>query len=188
MQPDFNLDDVCETILAIPANIAVFKVESNDRFVIMGMSSSLETLYESPPGAGVGAEVDDFRFDIKTRRRLRDIYIKCRDSGSEAVMEEVLPKLDSSQVWTSRTVVPLFDVDGDVTALVSTVSDITELVMTRKTLVRTLSTTASGFVTICAWCRKIRENDQWTPLDKYIRDHSESDEVVCPDCQTKRRY
>lgn len=49
--------------------------------------------------------------------------------------------------------------------------------------------TLSGLIPICAWCgSKIRGDDgQWTPVEKYIKDHSEAEFThgICLDCLAK---
>ncbi len=48
--------------------------------------------------------------------------------------------------------------------------------------------TLKGLLPICASCNKIRDdNDQWTPVDVYIRDHSDAEIThgYCPDCVIK---
>ncbi|MBD3660963.1 MAG: hypothetical protein HUJ11_02015, partial [Arenibacter algicola] len=80
MLSKFTLDDVCESLAAIPANIAVFKVEPDDQFVIMKMSPMLEALYGVERDSAIGTAVDEFDFDEALRRRLKSTYTKCRDS------------------------------------------------------------------------------------------------------------
>lgn len=186
MLTDFTLDDVCETIETFPANIAIFDVEPGDRFVIRSMSHSLEILYGIEPGAAKGIPLEQFTFDDETKARLKTTYIRCRDTRMQVTMDEEIPRPDGSSVWTSRTVVPLMDDAGDVVALISTVIDITELVKVRSALVRTLSVAATGFVTICAWCRNIKDEREWVPLEKYVNDHPGSGIVVCPECASHR--
>ena len=183
MLSKFTLNDVCESLLSIPANIAIFRVAPDDQFIILGMSPSLEALYGVGPGGAIGQEVANFRFDEAVRNRLRANYINCRDSRATVSFEEELTNRDGSRFWTSRTVTPLFDADEQVVALVATVFDITELVSKRRMLIRTLSTTASGFVTLCAWCRKVEEGDSWTPLEEYVKQLPDSDIVLCPNCR-----
>lgn len=48
----------------------------------------------------------------------------------------------------------------------------------------------SGFIPICAACKKIRDDRGfWQQIEKYIRDHSEAEftHSICPDC-AKRLY
>lgn len=178
----FSLEDFCETVLAVPANVAVLRVEPKDRFVVAAMSPGLESLYKLEPGDSIGMEVDDFKYRRTTRRNLKEAYINCRDSRSAVIMEEELPTPIGDWIWTSRTVAPLFDDNGDVIAVISTVIDITELAMTRKAMADSLSAVASGFVTICAWCQNIKESSSWTPLDDYVKDHTQSRFGLCPSC------
>lgn len=182
----FSLDDVCETVVAFPTNVAVFKVEANDRFVLRAMSPGLIDLYKTSAEVAIGMEVDEFRFDAATRTRLRGAYMECWDSLAEVIMEEELVKPGGFRVFTSRTIVPVLDPDGAAVALISTVNDISELVTKRRVLVRTLSAMASGFETICAWCRKIRNDDAWITLDQYVKDHKDSDSTVCPQCRNRK--
>ena len=41
-----------------------------------------------------------------------------------------------------------------------------------------------GILHVCSFCKKIRANNLWIPIDSYIRDHSEADfsHGVCPQC------
>ena len=48
--------------------------------------------------------------------------------------------------------------------------------------------TLSGFLPICASCKKIRDdNGYWNQIEEYIREHSEAEfsHGICPDCKTK---
>jgi len=48
--------------------------------------------------------------------------------------------------------------------------------------------TLGSFLPICANCKKIREgDDSWTPIEKYIHDHSETEfsHGICPECAKK---
>ena len=48
--------------------------------------------------------------------------------------------------------------------------------------------TLSGLLPVCAWCKKIRtDNNCWEQLETYIRHHSDADfsHGICPDCLEK---
>ena len=48
--------------------------------------------------------------------------------------------------------------------------------------------TLGSFLPICANCKKIREDDDsWTAIEVYIRDHSETEfsHGICPECAKK---
>jgi hypothetical protein len=42
-----------------------------------------------------------------------------------------------------------------------------------------------GILPVCSFCKKIRVEDQWVPIEVYIRDHSavEFSHSLCPDCR-----
>jgi len=45
-----------------------------------------------------------------------------------------------------------------------------------------------GLLPVCAWCRKIRdEQNNWQPLDSYLSKHAKIDVThsICPDCMSK---
>jgi hypothetical protein len=44
-----------------------------------------------------------------------------------------------------------------------------------------------GFLPICAHCKKIRELDQWEPVEQYLKSHTLADftHSICPDCLKK---
>lgn len=86
---------------------------------------------------------------------------------------------------------------GDDWNILLTVNDITQLKKNEKdkeNLIGELSKalsevkTLSGFLPICASCKKIRDDSgYWTQIESYIRDHSEADftHSICPDCARK---
>ena len=46
-----------------------------------------------------------------------------------------------------------------------------------------------GLLPVCAWCRKIRdEQNNWQPLDSYLSKHAKIDVThsICPDCMSKQ--
>jgi hypothetical protein len=41
-----------------------------------------------------------------------------------------------------------------------------------------------GFLTVCAWCRKIHHDDQWIPIEEYVQRgfHAKTSHGMCPTC------
>ena len=41
-----------------------------------------------------------------------------------------------------------------------------------------------GLFPVCSFCKKIRSEDQWNPIEQYITSHSEADfsHGLCPEC------
>lgn len=91
-----------------------------------------------------------------------------------------------------------FSLDG-ISYLVGVGLDISDRVKSEKekeTLINRLKQTLSevkklsGFIPICASCKKIRDDEgYWKQIEAYIRDHSEAEfsHSICPDC-AKRLY
>jgi len=47
-----------------------------------------------------------------------------------------------------------------------------------------------GFVPICAWCRKVRsDDDYWESIEEYFETHSlvQFTHGMCPDCSSKQK-
>lgn len=44
-----------------------------------------------------------------------------------------------------------------------------------------------GFLSVCSFCKRIRVDDTWHPIEEYIRDHSAAEftHSLCPDCRDK---
>jgi len=44
-----------------------------------------------------------------------------------------------------------------------------------------------GFLPVCSFCKRIRVNDRWIPIEVYISDHSEAvfSHGYCPECAQK---
>ncbi|RJP92466.1 MAG: hypothetical protein C4518_07390 [Desulfobacteraceae bacterium] len=57
------------------------------------------------------------------------------------------------------------------------------MIMTRQLLERIQY--LEGILPVCMFCKKIRKEDQWVPIENYIRDHSaaEFSHSLCPDCR-----
>ena len=41
-----------------------------------------------------------------------------------------------------------------------------------------------GFLPVCSFCKKIRVDKDWIPIEQYIKDHSEAEfsHSLCPEC------
>ncbi len=46
-----------------------------------------------------------------------------------------------------------------------------------------------GFLPMCSFCKRIRVEDRWVPIDQYVTDHSAAvvSHGLCPDC-LRRNY
>lgn len=58
----------------------------------------------------------------------------------------------------------------------------------RKKLEESLTKVLSGYLSICAECKKIHDNEgNWIQVESYVRDHTEAQfsHSLCPDCSKK---
>ena len=104
---------------------------------------------------------------------------------------------NGSRVLIRNTEVPAFDANGKVIGVEGIVQDITEqrrAEAEREELIQKLETalrkvnTLSGFLPICAKCKKIRgEDNAWHPVETYVKKHSNADFSyrLCPECHQR---
>jgi len=105
--------------------------------------------------------------------------------------------LAAGDKWLDVTSDPVFDKDGEIISAVHIISDITErkqLETEKEKFVSELKDalakvkTLSGFLPICASCKKIRDDKgYWNQIEAYIQDHSEAEfsHGICPECAKK---
>jgi len=103
-------------------------------------------------------------------------------------------RLPSGDRMLQVTVDPVLGEGGNLISVVHIISDITALNRAdeqQKNLISELQSalakvkTLSGFLPICASCKKIRDDKgYWNQIETYIRDHSEADfsHGICPEC------
>ncbi len=116
-------------------------------------------------------------------------FIRMRETYQRETM-----RLPSGDQMLQVTVDPVLGEDGDLISAVHIISDITALTRAeeqQKNLISELQNalakvkTLSGFLPICASCKKIRDDKgYWNQIETYIRDHSEADfsHGICPEC------
>lgn len=92
---------------------------------------------------------------------------------------------------------PLFHPDGRVSGIIGLFEDISERIHMEKERDQLISElksalskirTLSGFIPICASCKKIRDDKGfWTQVEEYVHEHydAEFSHGVCPDCMKK---
>ncbi|MFH0958069.1 MAG: PAS domain-containing protein [Pseudomonadota bacterium] len=110
--------------------------------------------------------------------------------------EKAIMTTPDGRVWDERGE-PVFDDDGNLIGVVELAQDITDrkrLEEEKEKVVIDLEKALSqvkklsGFLPICASCKKIRDDQgYWRQVEEYIRDHSEAQfsHGICPDCARK---
>ena len=113
----------------------------------------------------------------------------------QTVKEEIDDKYIGFPLLVSCS--PLMHDDGSLLGSVHVARDISEqrkAAEIREKLIRQLETSLtkvrllSGFIPICAACKKIRDDQgYWQQVEEYIRDHSEAEfsHSICPACAKK---
>ena len=121
-----------------------------------------------------------------------------RSQGKVITIQTRVRHKDGSWRWVESVCMNLLDKPG-VQAVVANFRDITERKEAegeREKLIRELQsalaqvTTLSGLLPICAWCKKIRDDEgYWQDVEGYLRKHSQVDfsHGICPDCVAKYR-
>ncbi len=104
-------------------------------------------------------------------------------------MEYRLRRSDGVFRWLFDRGVPFYGPSGQFAGYIGSCIDVTERVVAEAQLKVALETelnTLRGLLPICAWCKKIRDEDgQWSELEHYVCRHSKVDltHVLCPDCR-----
>ena len=121
-----------------------------------------------------------------------------RSQGKVITIQTRVRHKDGPWRWVESVCMNLLDKPG-VQAVVANFRDITERKEAegeREKLIRELQsalaqvTTLSGLLPICAWCKKIRDDEgYWQDVEGYLRKHSQVDfsHGICPDCVAKYR-
>ncbi len=187
MKLEFNDEDLRETINSLPMSVLLIRVEPGNRFVLRAINNAAKALFQTD-AAPEGRPVQEWNFSQEIRDRMQRNMTRCATSREVVVVENQIPLRDGTSVWSSNTMVPITDATGTVTGLFATAVDITELVNLRRAPERELASLASGFVTMCAWCNSIQEEDRWVSVDEYLIAHpmGETDTVVCPTCAARK--
>lgn len=123
-------------------------------------------------------------------------YILAAMKGDKQVFERRIPLPQGGYKDTIATYTPDI-VDGNVLGFSVLVADVTLLREREATLEQVLKDKEeilgqvrelTGLLPICAWCRKIKDDDgYWLQFEEYVKGHSKAEFThgVCPDCKAK---
>ena len=125
------------------------------------------------------------------------LYQIVHEGKSIFTCESVKKENDGSKRHFVVTATPYLDNDNNLIGIIETFQDITQrqqLEDEREELIQNLQSeqekvrTLSGFLPICASCKKIRDDKgYWNQIESYIKDHSEAEfsHSICPECAEK---
>ncbi|MFO0648847.1 MAG: PAS domain S-box protein [Polyangiales bacterium] len=119
-------------------------------------------------------------------------FIARMRSGESARTSHTLRRSDGTTVDLDVIASPLRDAGGAVTGHLLVSRDVSAQKALERELRDALQSvkTLSGLVPICAWCKKIRNDEgYWDRLEHYLSEHTEAHFThgMCPDCANKWR-
>jgi PAS domain S-box-containing protein len=106
---------------------------------------------------------------------------------------------DGAIIWAHLTATAIRDASGKALFGLAMIEDITERRLynhEREQLIARLQDaianvkTLSGLLPMCAWCKRIRDNEgSWSDVEHYVRHKTNADFThgICPDCQQQVR-
>lgn len=140
-------------------------------------------------------------FDLYPNPEDEVLFARVRDTGEDCEVHDrpfTYPDQPERGVtywdWTLKAVK---DSEGQVIGLVASLYETTERVRNREVLNRTVTElqqalakvrTLSGFLPICASCKKIRDDSgYWEQIETYLKEHSDAEfsHGLCPECAAK---
>ncbi len=170
----------------------VFVKDATRRYVIV--NDALCAIVGRPREGLLGENGDDLfpREEVDVSRKVDAIIL---ETGEEHVNEKLLSNLSTGEVRTVVTHKSLYVDPNGQRFIVGVIRDFSERKRAedeRERMITELGEALarvrllSGFLPICAHCKKIRDDQgYWTQIESYIRDHSEAEfsHGICPDCQ-----
>ena len=163
--------------------------------IIVLCNPAVEEIFGVPPGELLGKNLVDFMSEDSGEIIRAQTEERIEGKRSKYEIEIVRPNGERRQVLITAN--PWKDENSNVIGAYGIFRDITErkkLEEEREKLVKELQEalakvkTLSGFIPICASCKKIRDDEGfWEEVEVYIRDHSEAEfsHGICPDCLQK---
>ena len=108
-------------------------------------------------------------------------------------MEYRLRRYDGEYRWILDRGGPVNDADGNFVGYIGSCIDVTDRINAQAALAHAHHvglTVLSALLPMCAWCRKIQNDDgAWVPIEAYLNQHTDAKVThgICPDCQQDER-
>ena len=182
--------DLSSMLDYIGSPIILVDVDPDGHFGRVRLNSLAEELYEVTNEYFASRDLEDLS-DVSDTRRLRvqraiSEYRRCIELGSQITTETEIKTRDGAPRWAHRTIVPIFTESGEIRQLMITAVDITEFKKTQQQLEDAMTHMLSGFVTICATCKKIRnDKESWLSIEEYAAQQMNFHQFshgLCPNC------
>lgn len=174
--------------------IIILNVERGEHFSFAMLNLAAEKFFGISNDVYTGMKVDNLEGLDSTRAAQRkqsiEVYKRCVATKEPIVNETRHLKKDGSYRWGRNTHVPIFNENNEVHQIMITSVDITELIESRNSLEEALTKTLSGFVTICSYCKSIKDDKhQWLTIDMYAAKHMDYHQFshgMCPSCYERQ--
>ncbi len=177
-------------------NVIPVCITTNNHEVIMANSSYSDIF---GPHLQPGEKIKCYESRPGPRCRTKDCPLQIISEGGQDVYvcESIKVYEDNQNKTFIVTATPHRDAQGNQIGILECFQDITErrkLEKEKESLIEQLKETVekvktlSGFLPICANCKKIRDDKgYWKQVEAYISEHSEAEfsHSICPDCNAK---
>jgi PAS domain S-box-containing protein len=176
-----------EIIDSIGAPVTVGDLESDGTIRVFAVNRAAANFYGVPAAQVEGRSLDDLNLRPEGRTEvIQRRYRACLERRESLQFRDFAP-VDTifGRRWVHTTMTPLIDDSGNTARVMATFVDVTDLKLTEDLLADTLTQALSGFIPICAACKKVREKDNhWQTVEKYVTDRSRAhfSHTMCPDC------
>jgi len=179
---------ILDILDSIGAPITLTDLHPDGEFRVFAMNHLAEEFYGVASTDLVGRSLREMGLRPEGRReRIEARFRECIRSGSSVHFRDHSP-VDTARGerrWVNITMTPLVDETRGITRIMSTLIDVTELRRYEEELAEALTKVLSGFVSICAACKKINDEEAgWTPVEGYIskRSGTRFTHGMCPEC------
>lgn len=177
-----------KVIDSIGAPVTLGDLQPDGRVVVYTINRAAEEFYGVPSSTLEGRSLDELDLRPKGRAEvIRQRFHQCLERGEALQFRDFAP-VDTmhGRRWVHTMMSPLVDEDRKTARVMATLVDVTDLKAAEEHLADALAKILSGFIPICASCKKIREeNESWEAVEGYISRHSEArfSHTMCPECE-----
>lgn len=185
---------VCEQfldLLGIPAAINLIDAEGLTLFANNALTRKFFEIDPFPEPVRVSREsVAPFLQGVRDPAAV-DAFIDRQRQNHQACIEAGRPISTETEMegpsgvrWARNKLTPLFS-DGQVTRVLVTFVDVTELRDMKDELERSLSSLIAGMVPVCHECERIQDGSNWLTMTDYMHRHTDRQfsHGICEDCE-----
>jgi PAS domain S-box-containing protein len=176
-----------EIIDCIGAPVTLGDLESDGTIRVFAVNRAAADFYGVPAAQVEGRSLDDLNLQPEGRVEvIKRRYHECLKRRESLQFRDFAP-VDTvfGRRWVHTTMSPLIDEVRNTARVMATLTDVTDLKQTEDFLSDTLTQALSGFIPICAACKKVRQRDDtWLSVERYVTQRSRAhfSHTMCPQC------